>query len=79
MAVEACSYNIQVIGEAVSQLPAHIKESEPSVPWILMKAMRNRLIHEYFGVDLNLVYETNQHDLPPLKKTVEELLLKIKE
>ena len=54
MAVEACLYNIQVIGEAVSKLPAPVKESEPSIPWALMKGMRNRLIHEYFGTTLLL-------------------------
>ena len=55
MAVEACLYNIQIIGEAVSKLPEDIKEKNPQIPWGLIKGMRNRLIHEYFGTDLNLV------------------------
>ena len=73
MAVEACLYNIQVIGEAVSQLPAHIKESEPSIPWALMKAMRNRLIHEYFGTDLALVWNVIKNELPAYKQTFEKI------
>ena len=52
LVIEACLYNIQVIGEAVSNLPESLKSSEPKIPWILIKGMRNRLIHEYFGTDL---------------------------
>lgn len=52
MAVEACLYNLQIIGEAVSHLSSEIKEKEKAIPWNLIKGMRNRLIHEYFGTDL---------------------------
>ena len=52
---EACLYNIQVIGEVVSKIPPNIKEQEKQIPWQLIKGMRNRLIHEYFGTDLQLV------------------------
>ncbi len=54
MVQEACLYNIQIIGEAVSQLTVDVKENEPQIPWVLIKGMRNRLIHEYFGTDLPL-------------------------
>lgn len=67
MAAEACLYNIQIIGEAVSQIPTSIKDNETAVPWQLIKGMRNRLIHEYFGTDLPLVWDTIVNDLPPLK------------
>lgn len=43
MAVEACLYNIQVIGEAVSHLPDNVKQANPQIPWTLIKGMRNRL------------------------------------
>jgi uncharacterized protein with HEPN domain len=56
MAVEACLYNIQVIGEAVSNLPESLRENESQIPWNLMKGMRNRLIHEYFGTDLSICF-----------------------
>lgn len=55
MATEACLYNIQIIGEAVSQLANDVKQNEPHIPWALIKGMRNRLIHKYFGTDLPLV------------------------
>jgi uncharacterized protein with HEPN domain len=64
MVVEACLYNIQVIGEAVSKLPEDIKEPEKQIPWALIKGMRNRLIHEYFGTDLSLVWNVIKNELP---------------
>lgn len=73
MAVEACLYNIQIIGEAVSHLPDRIKEKETQIPWPLIKGMRNRLIHEYFGTDLSLVWDTIKHDLPSFKTALEKI------
>src|ERR1700741_848488 len=64
MIVEACLYKIQIIGEAVSKLPEEVKKDEPQIPWVLIKGMRNRLIHEYFETDLPLVWNTIKNDLP---------------
>ncbi len=64
MMAEACLYNIQVIGEAVSKLPDEIKETEKQIPWQLIKGMRNRLIHEYFSTDLQLVWNVITNELP---------------
>lgn len=79
MAVEACLYNIQIIGEAVSHLPEEVKENETNIPWILIKGMRNRLIHEYFGTDLVLVWNVIKKELPSFKtelKRIQSELLK---
>ncbi|MEO6329482.1 MAG: HepT-like ribonuclease domain-containing protein [Ginsengibacter sp.] len=65
--------NIQIIGEAVSHLPDEVKEKETQVPWLLIKGMRNRLIHEYFGTDLSLVWDTIKNDLPILKTKLEKI------
>jgi uncharacterized protein with HEPN domain len=73
MAVEACLYNIQIIGEAVSHLPEDVKEKETQIPWILIKGMRNRLINEYFGTDLPLVWDTIKNDLPSFKTELEKI------
>src|SRR6266545_107071 len=62
MAVEACLYNIQIIGEAVSQLPEEIRQKETHIPWVLIKGMRNRLIHEYFGTDLPVVWNVIKNE-----------------
>jgi uncharacterized protein with HEPN domain len=77
MIVEACLYNIQVIGEAVSKLPEVVKLAEPTVPWPLIKGMRNRLIHEYFGTDLQLVWAVIKTELPAFKTALEKLYISL--
>jgi uncharacterized protein with HEPN domain len=73
MASEACLYNIQVIGEAAARLPDDVKDNNPQVPWVLIKGMRNRLIHEYFGTDLQLVWDVIKNELPSLKATLKKI------
>lgn len=71
LVIEACLYNIQIIGEAVAQLPDDIKNSNQQIPWALIKGMRNRLIHEYFGTDLPVVWNVIRNDLPSLKSSLQ--------
>jgi uncharacterized protein with HEPN domain len=71
--IEACLYNIQVIGEAVSKIPDDIKETEKQIPWQLIKGMRNRLIHEYFGTDLQLVWNVIKNELPSFRFELERI------
>jgi uncharacterized protein with HEPN domain len=73
MTVEACLYNIQVIGEAVSILPRDIKKENPAIKWAAIKGMRNRLIHEYFGTDLQLVWDVIKDELPALKSRLTDI------
>jgi uncharacterized protein with HEPN domain len=73
MVLEACLYNIQIIGEAVTKLPDSIKKQEIGVPWALMKGMRNRLIHEYFGTDLQIVWNVIKSELPEMIKDLERI------
>jgi len=70
--VDAVIRNIEVIGEASSHLPIEIQEQYKDVPWRMMKGIRNIVAHEYFGIDLEIVWKTVKEDLPVLK----ELLLK---
>ncbi len=67
-------HHIQIIGEAASQLGRDFHESHPNIPWAQIVAMRNLLIHEYFGVDLHEVWQTVEHDLPLLRLAIQELL-----
>jgi uncharacterized protein with HEPN domain len=73
MSVEACLYNIQIIGEAVTQLPEDVKKVNPHIPWSLIKGMRNRLIHEYFGTDIQLVWHVIRNELPSFKTEPEKI------
>jgi uncharacterized protein with HEPN domain len=77
MVVEACLYNIQVIGEAVSQLADDVKTTNPAIPWNLIKGMRNRLIHEYFGTDLPVVWNVIKNDLPGFKSELESIYARL--
>jgi uncharacterized protein with HEPN domain len=64
--VDAVLRNITVIGEAVARLPDDIQAGVPEVPWRDMRDMRNVVVHEYFGVNKRILWETALHDLPPL-------------
>ena len=67
-------YYIQVIGEAANQLSSSFKREHDNVPWRSVTAMRNVLVHQYFGIDLNEVWDTVGADLPALKAKVIEIL-----
>ena len=73
MVIEACLYNIQIIGEAVAQLPDDVKNDNQHIPWALIKGMRNRLIHEYFGTDLPVVWNVIKNDLPTFKSDLQSI------
>jgi uncharacterized protein with HEPN domain len=63
-----------VIGEASKKIPESLKEQYPDVPWQRMAGMRDRLIHAYFGMDAQLVWQTIHEDLPKLKERLLEIL-----
>lgn len=66
--------NIAIIGEAARHVPEEIQVRYPSVPWRLMWDMRNVLIHDYPGVDLEVVWATIRDDLPPTIARLREIL-----
>jgi uncharacterized protein with HEPN domain len=65
---------IEVIGEAVKNIPEAVKRKYPKIPWRDMAGMRDKLIHEYFGVDLRRVWKTVKEEIPPLKPLFEKML-----
>lgn len=64
----------EIIGEAVGKIPDEIKQRRPDVEWQDIKDFRNLLIHEYFGVDLEIVWKSIHDDLPSLINAIGELL-----
>jgi uncharacterized protein with HEPN domain len=65
--------NFEIIGEAASRLSAAMR-NQPGAPWRKIIAFRNRLIHAYWSIDLPLVWDVIENDLPPLKAEVRRLL-----
>ena len=61
---------LEIIGEATKKIPEDVREQYPHIPWREMAGMRDKLIHDYFGVNLHVVWKTVQEDLPGLQKTL---------
>lgn len=71
---DAVIRRIEIIGEAVRNIPADFKKTYPVTPWQNISGMRDKLIHGYFGVDLELIWEVVKKDIPPLKKQINEMV-----
>ncbi len=71
---DAVIRRLEIIGEATRHLPAETTAAHPEIPWVRIIAMRNRLIHAYGLVDLQLTWAVVEHELPKLKERVRTLL-----
>jgi len=65
---------VEIIGEAASRVSPGARSEARELPWEDMVAMRHRLVHAYYEVDLDIVWSTVRHDLPPLAEAVEQVL-----
>ena len=65
---DAIIKRLEIIGEAVKNIPADIKKKHPKIPWKDMAGMRDILIHEYFGVIMERIWNTAKNDIPKLKQ-----------
>lgn len=65
---------IEIIGEATKNVPELIRTKYPDVPWKKMAGMRDRLVHGYFGVDLEILWETAKEDVPRLKNLISKVI-----
>ena len=72
--VDAVIRNVAVIGEAINNLPEEIKIVNPQIPWDDINGMRNKIIHEYFGVNKIILWQTINEDLPELKKHITKFI-----
>ena len=71
---DAVLRRLEIIGEAVKHLPDEIREDHPDVPWRQIAGMRDIIIHEYFGITLEMVWVVATEDILDLKKKVEEII-----
>jgi uncharacterized protein with HEPN domain len=67
---------LEIIGEATKKLPESLKNKYPKIPWREISGMRNKLIHEYFGVNLRVVWDTVKKDIPKIKPIFQEIIKK---
>ena len=73
-AILALTYAVQVVGEASNQLSQSFRASQPHVPWKRIRDMRNRLVHHYFDIDVDVLWDTIANDLVLLEPLLEQLL-----
>lgn len=78
---DAVIRNIEVLGEAANNIRKSdplFTDSHPEVPWLVMIAMRNRVSHAYFSIDLEIIWNTIRNDLPSVKDKVQVLLTNLR-
>lgn len=74
----AVERQLEIIGEAANHLSENILQQAPEIEWRKIIAFRNLIVHEYFGVDLELVWSVVQHKIPQLGVSVNSLILNLK-
>ncbi len=71
--VEACVFNLSQIGELANKIDKEFEESNSSIPWRVLYGLRNKIVHDYEGVNLVLIWDIVKEDLPELNTQLKEL------
>lgn len=72
--LDAVIRNLEVIGEAVKLIPAEVREEHEQINWNKIAGLRDILIHRYFGIDVEIIWDVVQNKIPPLEKHVRDAL-----
>ncbi|MGI8785775.1 MAG: HepT-like ribonuclease domain-containing protein [Acidobacteriota bacterium] len=72
--VDAVIRNLEVVGEAAKKIPSSLRDAHSGVEWQRVAGLRDILIHEYFGVDLEIIWDIIQNKLPPLKDQIGKMM-----
>lgn len=72
--IDAVLRNLEIMGEAAGKIPAQIKTEYPDIPWKKMIDVRNITIHEYFGVDKEIIWNIIKVNLPPIKPLLKKMI-----
>jgi len=75
--INAIIRSLEVAGEAAKNVPAALRKKYPDIPWKKMTGMRNKLIHEYFGIDIEILWKVVKEDLPAVRPSVEKMLIEM--
>ena len=73
--IDAVIRNFEIIGEAANRLPEEFKQEHSSVDWHKIRGFRNRIVHDYMGIDYSIVFEIKMHFLPQLILTLQQIKL----
>jgi uncharacterized protein with HEPN domain len=79
LTVDAVLRNLEIIGEASRNIPPEIRSGYPNIPWGRMMGLRNIVSHEYFGIDLSIIWQIITVNLPETKPLIEEMIQDNKE
>lgn len=71
---DATVRNLEIIGEAANNIPEEVKLQFPEIPWSQLRGLRNRIIHEYFGVDPSIIWFIIHNELAPVKREIQRAL-----
>ncbi len=74
MMQDAVMHQIEIIGEASNQISDTFRDNHPDLPWMEMRAIRNKIVHDYHGIELEIIWDTANNNLPPLQKQIKHLL-----
>ncbi len=75
--VDAVARNLEIIGEAVKNLPNNLKIKYPNIEWKKIAGLRDMLIHEYSGIDLKILWDVVQNKLSILKKSISKIITNV--
>lgn len=71
--IDAVVRNLEIIGEAAARLPDEVKSTSRNIEWRKIIGLRNRIVHDYFGIDLEIVWYIIKNDIPQFKIAIESL------
>lgn len=71
--VDAVVRNLEIIGEAANRLPDEFKDRHSEIEWYKVVGLRNRIVHEYFGIDLEIIWQILHNDLPALQGHIKQI------
>lgn len=72
--INAVVRSIEIIGEATKKIPKILRDKYPNIPWKKMAGMRDKMIHEYFGIDIEIFWKVTKDEIPPLKLFIQSML-----